>query len=484
MFLRSGEENSMSDFNSEFHNEEPTALLIDGSKPELLEDCLKNAKADALLFDSGGEPQGIFSALDQAAHAGRTLFPGRWLPARRPNAGGEEGMLFWVARNDLSLRRLLSDDAHSDDFTDSFARPDESLALLGMPGDVLQLATCDDPREIQQRARAWIRALGVDRVAIALPRASFAESSLRTLAQQCGLPTLRVLSAEDPRRDELSSTNSNAPLLASEFQLDAEHRLPDESYVPSVRDLLHRASLLRERSLYERLPDGWCDHVEAELRALYSWHVSPLLRRAAALLQSILPVRDVQLQAPLPELRGVSAYLLGLSDQRPDAELLAEDPTAHARALALALQNWDRTMIADVEPSAWNALAARLAPWAEGGHLALCQEQEFPSGDDSAAVYHLCFSGQPLWLRTPLLRSRAGMPLLPLSVADRRALGWFDLSLASPAASLSTTVSSPAGRGDSMKPGSSAPVELFPAHGNEEKHSFEQLPLQLEGTGA
>jgi len=474
----------MSDLDISLLAEEPTALLIEGAQLELMQDCLRNATADALLYDFGGEPKELFAALERAAHAGQTLFPGRWLPARRPNGGGEEGRLFWIARNDRSLRRLLNDDAHTNDFADTLARPDESLALLGMPGDVLHATSGEDAVEIKRCAQAWIRALGVDRVAIALPWGSFAEQPLRSIAQRCGLPTLRVLSAGDSRRHELSSTRSCAPFLASEFQLDAEHRLPDESYVPSVRDLLRRASLLRERSLYERLPDGWCVHVEAELRALYSWHVSPLLRRAAALLQSILPVQGVQLRPPLPELRGVSAYLLGLSDRRPDARVLAEDPTAHARALALALQTWDRAMFAEVAPSAWNALAARLAPWAEGGHLALCQEQEFPSGTRTSAVYHLCFSGQPLWLRTPLLRSRAGMPLLPLSADDRRALGWFDLSLVSPATSAGESISDPAGRGESLRPACPAPVELFPLNGHEEEHSFEQLPLQLEGMGA
>jgi hypothetical protein len=164
--------------------------------------------------------------------------------------------------------------------------------------------------------------------------------------------------------------------------------------------------------------------------------------------------------------------------------LLAEDPTAHARALALALQTWNRAIFAEVAPSAWSALAARLAPWAEGGHLALCQEQEFPAGTQASAVYHLCFSGQPLWLRTPLLRSRAGMPLLPLSADDRRALGWFDLSLVSPATVAGESVSTSDGTGEFPRPAMPAPVELFPMDGHEEEHSFEQLPLQLEGMGA
>ena len=76
------------------------------------------------------------------------------------------------------------------------------------------------------------------------------------------------------------------------------------------------------------------------------------------------------------------------------------------------------------------------------------------------------------------------MPLLPLSADDRRALGWFDLSLVSPAAAAGESLSSPTGTGDSLRPGSPAPVELFPMDRREEERAFEQLPLQLEGMGA
>jgi len=76
------------------------------------------------------------------------------------------------------------------------------------------------------------------------------------------------------------------------------------------------------------------------------------------------------------------------------------------------------------------------------------------------------------------------MPLLPLSAEDRRALGWFDLSLESPAASAGDTVSASSGEGESVQSHGSAPVELFPAQVRVDEQPLEQLPLQLEGMGA
>jgi hypothetical protein len=216
---------------------------------------------------------------------------------------------------------------------------------------------------------------------------------------------------------------ANTPLLWTEVQLDREHRLPDENYVAGLRHLLHRGSLLRERALYENLPESWRQSAEAELRALHAWHVSPLLRRVSALVQTLAPVPGVEIEAPLPQVGGVCAWLLGLTDRRLSREGRLADPEEAASALARAIQVWDRRLVARVEPRAWPRLQGRLAPWLEGGHLAACPEAPRHPGR------RFCFSGRALWTRLPLSRDRDGIPRVGLNEGDRRALGWFELEL-------------------------------------------------------
>jgi hypothetical protein len=318
-----------------------------------------------------------------------------------------------------------------------------------------------DPFEIRRRAELWLQRLGSDRVAVVITRPSL-EQPLAMLARRRRLPLLSLQTAEEA--SAFPEERTLPPLLRSDFQLDAEHRLPDEHYIPSLRDLLHRGSLLRERTLFERLPLAWRLHCEAELRALYAWQVSPLLRRAAALLQTFLPLSNVQLRDPLPRTGGVVAYLLGLTHQRPDEGVLTADASGVARHLVGALQAWDRQVQVDVDPAAWPLLGARLAAWVEAGHLAACEEAPAPV----EASRRLCFSGQPLSLRTTLRRSADGLPLAALTTQDRRALGWFELTLRT----LRQTVAVESGRGAQPMP--------FPLA----RRNDLQLPLQLEGMTA
>jgi hypothetical protein len=421
--------------------------------------------ADALLLEWGDEPRGLFHWLSAAALVGRTLLPARWLPVRplTPHASLESGRLLWVARSDAALRRLFAERPPDPLSLSGSARPDEPFALLGVPGDAITHAATD-PFEIRRRAELWLHRLGTDRVAVALTRPNL-DQPLAMLARRRRLPLLHLQTAEAGQDATLEPSQSAWPLLQTDFQLDAEHRLPDEHYIPSLRDLLHRGSLLRERTLFERLPLTWRLHCEAELRALYAWQLSPLLRRAGALLQTFLPLADVQLRSPLPRTGGVVAYLLGLSAQRPDEGVLAADASGIARHLVGALQAWDRHIEVEIEAMAWPLLGSRLSPWAEAGNLAACEEETRTSDSGSR---RLCFSGQPLSLRTTLRRNDDGLPLAALTAADRPALGWFELTLRTRQQGVAPT----------LRQGAAAAPFPFVQRANL------QLPLQLEGMTA
>ena len=377
---------------------------------------------DGVLLEWGADPAGLFELMSRAARAQRVVLPARWLPARpEANGGfGDDGRLLWVARSDGALTRLLSELELGDDL-DGSARADEPLVLLGVPGDVVRAPSTLDPHELRRRAEVWIAKLGADRVALAL--LSGGDDPLMPVAEERGLPILRLADADETSIPAAPERPSSTPLLWTDFQLDREHRLPDDAFVPGLRDLLHRGSLLRERRLYERLPENWRQTAEDELRALYSWHVSPMLRRAAALIQTLSPVTGVEVQAPLSQVGGVCAYLLGLSDRRLPQEGFLPDAETTASQLAQALQEWDRQLVARVQPRAWPRLQSRLAPWVEGGHLATCPEPPSHPGR------RFCFSGEALFRRVPLGRDRDGVPRVSLESGDRKALGWFDLQL-------------------------------------------------------
>jgi len=452
----------------------PTAFLLPENDPTRFEEWLHANTGDALIMAWGGEPRGLFAALARSAQRGRTLFPGRWLAARRAIAGGEEGRILWIARNDLSLRRLFSEDSNSFHRLESTARPDDALALLGVPGDVVHGTGGWGAREQERLALAWIRSLGADRVALAIPSEADSEHPMRRLAECRGLPTLTLRNSLDSEHPTVDG--AGLPLLWTDFQLDAEHRLPDESYIPGLRELLHRGSLLRERSLYDRLPDSWRSHAEQEFHALYGWHISPLLRRCTALLQTLEPLPQLNIHAPLPSLHGVTAYLLGLTDSRPDDHTLMESPLGHANALAQGLQQWNRSLDVEVDPQSWSAVAARLVPWADGGHLARCEGA-------TADEHHFCFSGQPLWSRVPMPGRRTVIPSIPLDAEDRRALGWFDLCLRSSSVERSGADAASSRCGDSPWESGADSVELFSSQA-ESTLEPEQLPLLQEGLTA
>jgi hypothetical protein len=381
---------------------------------------IEDGEGDGLILEWGDEPQGLFPLLQRAERAGRVVLPARWFPARpEANGGfGDEGRLLWVARSDGALRRLLSDLDLADDL-DGAARATEPLALLGAPGDVVRLPRTQDPVRLRRRAQRWVGRLGADRVVLAVVGD---EDPLASLGEEWGLPVVHLVDAEArglPRR----TGAGRPPLLWTDFQLDREHRLPDDGYVAGLRDLLHRGSLLRERCLYEKLPPAWRDAAEAELRALHAWRLGPMLRRISGLVQTLSPLPGVTVEAPLPAVGGVVAWILGLSERRPLPEGRPGDPAAAATGLAAALDQWDRRLTARVRPRAWPRLQGRLAPWLEGGHLAACPEAASHPGR------RFCFSGRPLYERLPLGRDRDGVPRVRLHEADRRALGWFELEL-------------------------------------------------------
>jgi hypothetical protein len=276
-----------------------------------------------------------------------------------------------------------------------------------------------------------------------------------------------------------ATASADLPLLWTDFQLDTEHRLPDDSCIPGLRDLLHRGALLRERTLYDRLPVEWRTRVDAELRALYAWHASPLLRRVGAGVQLLDAVDGVRIAAPMPQLRSVTAWLLGLTDQRPHADVLAtEDPVRSARRLATALQDFDRVLRVRVGQDQWPRLHARMATWAECGFLARAT-------DLADGRLHYCFSGLPLTHRTALRRGMDGIDSVELDPQDLVELGWLHVECSIEAAvespmdqSFRAPSSSAPARAKSS--GSSIPVDFVPAA----PERVAQLAFDLSGHGA
>ena len=122
----------------------------------------------------------------------------------------------------------------------------------------------------------------------------------------------------------------------------------------------------------------------------------------------------------MPQLRSVTAWLLGLTDQRPHAEVLAaEDPVKSARRLARALQDFDRVLRVRISAADWPRLHSRMAAWAEGGFLARTSNPDQP-----ADRLQYCFSGLPLTHRTSLRRGMDGIDLVELGPVDLDELGW------------------------------------------------------------
>ncbi len=384
---------------------------------------IAQAGGDGILLEWGDDPKGLFALLGEAAEYRRVVLPARWAPARpQANGGfGDEARILWVARGDRALQSLLSEIDLSQDELDGGSRAEEPLALLGVPGDVVRTPATSDDEQLRKRAVEWIGRLGADRVTLAAVQGE--GDPLAGLAREWGLPILQLADADASELPESGPRTANTPLLWTEFQLDREHRLPDENYVPGLRHLLYRGSLLRERSLFDSLPESWKSSAEAELQALHAWHVSPLVRSLSALLQTLAPVPGVEIEAPLPQVGGACAWLLGLTNRRLPREGRLPEPVESASALARAIQAWDRQLTARVQPSAWPRLQGRLAPWLEGGHLAACPEAPRHPGR------RFCFSGRALWARLPLNRDRDGIPRVGLNVEDRRALGWFELEL-------------------------------------------------------
>jgi hypothetical protein len=269
--------------------------------PDQLEQALREISADAVLLEwndripvegSGASvaPRGLFAVLGAAARQQRVVFPARWLPARPDGSThGPAARLLAFARSDAALQHLFADSTAGEVGLSSrgLSRPDEPLILLGIEGDALMEAAGSGPTEFRRRAEQWIQRLGADRVILAVPSDAGPQHPLVELARQRALPVFRVGAVGWARAsmDGASSereVSADFPLLWTDFQLDTEHRLPDDSCIPGLRDLIHRGALLRERTLYDRLPPDWRTRVDAELRALYAWHVSPLLRRVSA----------------------------------------------------------------------------------------------------------------------------------------------------------------------------------------------------------
>ncbi len=417
----------------------PTLLRLDRAWLELhgREEAahkMRESSCQGILLEWGDTPSGLFSLLEMATRVPCTLLPGRWMPARpEANGGfGDTAKILWLARSDAALQGLLSGVKLSEDELDGVARAHEPLALLGVPGDVLRPATSFHDEGIRQRAQKWIGSLGADRVALAILRRE--GDPLEGLAREWGLPALRLTNVDEEESADSPKSAALAPILCTDFQLDREYRLPDDAYVPTLRDLLHRGSLLRERCLYESLPENWRQSANAELELLNEWMLGPLMRRAGALIQTLLPVAGVTVEAPLAQVGGICAWLLGLSERRPAREGRLPDPEVTATALARSLAEWERRLTAQVNTEAWPRLQGRLLPWLEGGLLAACPET--PQGGR-----RFCFSGRALWSRLPLLRDHDGIPRVRLFEADRRALGWFELELRAAVSSKSPRVS-------------------------------------------
>ncbi len=397
--------------------------------PLALEQWLRDAPGDAALFawtesgtdDGSLDLRGLYAVLGAAARAQRVLFPARWLPVRRSSeddasAHDPSARVLAFARSDTALQRLFAEATPALEAR-GLARPDEPVVLLGVEGDVLAIGAGSGAAELRRRAEHWIQRLGADRVALAVPPDAGDDHPLARLARDRALP-LMVLGATRRRGNGRVST----PMLWTDFQLDVEHRLPDDEQIAGLRDLLHRGSLLRERTLHERLPSSWRARLDAELRALYAWHVSPLLRRVSALVQSIESVGGTRVEAPLPGLHSVAGYLLGLTDRRPVETVFGVvDPVDSARSLAVALQSFDRRLVVHVEDHAWPALQGRLAAWSEAGLLARCA----PASNRTS---EFCFSGLPLAQRVGARRGVDGIAEVEVDRADQQALGWFHLT--------------------------------------------------------
>ena len=443
------------------------ALMIDD--PRQLEQALQSTPGDALLLEwnepesdpasdsmpsdpveRAGVARGLFAVLGAAARQQRVVFPARWLRVRPEGSqGGPTARLLAFARSDAALQRLFAP-GDPELKRRGLSRPDEPLILLGCEGDALVEAASSGPAEFRRRAEQWISRLGADRIVLAVPSDAGPQHPLVELAGQRALPLFRVgavgwTGAKDESNDlfrypspeqpmegsegshewSAGEVSADVPLLWTDFQLDSEHRLPDDSCIAGLRDLLHRGALLRERTIYDRLPSQWRTRVDAELRALYSWHVSPLLRRVTAGLQLLDAVDGVHITAPMPQLRSVSAWLLGLTDQRPHADVLAsEDPVRSARHLASALQEFDRRISVRVSAVDWPRLHARMAAWAEGGFLARVPGSPVQSPEDHSSHLQFCYSGQPLTHRAPLRRGMDGIDTVELARQDLTELGW------------------------------------------------------------
>jgi len=137
--------------------------------------------------------------------------------------------------------------------------------------------------------------------------------------------------------------------------------------------------------------------------------------------------------------------------------------------LAQALQDFPRRLQASVPADNWPQLHARLAAWAESGHLAAYAPARKDDGD---VVHSFCFSGLPLFHRAPLMRGSDGIDVVHLDASDRTALGWFSMEVsvrASAQAAFEAPVSSGAIRGEEL-------VEILGLE------PAEQLELDLGGS--
>lgn len=457
------------------------ALALDDVRQ--LEQQIAACHGDAVLLEwndsdteeGPGAPRGLFTVLGAAARQQRVLFPARWLSVREDEVPVASRLLAF-ARSDAALQRLFTPGGAELEGR-GLSRPDEPLVLLGVEGDALMEAAGPDPAsasvELRRRAEQWITRLGADRIVLAVPSDAGPQHPLVELAGQRALPVFRVGAVGWARAGATAS--ADLPLLWTDFQLDTEHRLPDDSCIPGLRDLLHRGALLRERTLYDRLPVEWRTRIDAELRALYAWHVSPILRRVSAGMQLLDAVDGARIAAPMPQLRSVTAWLLGLTDQRPHADVLAaEDPVRSARRLATALQDFDRTLRVSIGEADWPRLHARMATWAEGGFLAR-------AADRADGRLHYCFSGLPLTHRTALRRGMDGIDSVELDPQDLVELGWLHIECRVEATieeRFRAPSSSAPGQAESS--GSSIPVDFVPAAPDRTS----QLAFDLSGTGA
>jgi len=231
----------------------PPSIPSRGLVPRTDADSLAPEGGDGTLLVWDAEPSGLFAVLQRAERIQRPVLPARWFPARRARNGGvgDDARILWMARGDRALAQLLAPHDDGPARLGDTARPDEPVALLGVPGDVVTTPEDHDPHELVRRAELWIQNLGYDRVALAIPASAGAAHPLAELAVRRGLGVVRVGTAAE----RMPATDPAAPLLWTSFQLDGEHRLPDDDFVPGLRDLLHRGSLLRERTLYDRLPE-------------------------------------------------------------------------------------------------------------------------------------------------------------------------------------------------------------------------------------